>query len=55
MLHEMFASPESDDRLFNYIFRTPKRINFKILRIRKNLSQIFRNKTNTQKCKYYFY
>lgn len=33
----MFASPESDDQLFSYIFKIPKSVNFKILRARKNL------------------
>ena len=44
MLYKMFDSPENDAHLFSYTFRKPKRITCKILRTRKNLSQIFRYK-----------
>lgn len=39
----MFDSPEND-QLFDYTVRKPKRINRKILRTRKKISQIFRHK-----------
>ena len=45
----MFDSPENYDHLFSYTFRKPKKINFKILRTRKKLSQIFRYRIDYKK------